>query len=50
VACYVWSDEAGAHVAWSIDVLTLRGERIAEITSFVGRDHFPSFGLPDAVT
>jgi RNA polymerase sigma-70 factor (ECF subfamily) len=50
VGCYLWSDEARAHIAWSIDVLTLRGERIAEITSFLGRDHFASFGLPDVMT
>lgn len=31
---------------WSIDVLTLRGEHIAEITSFVGRAHFAHSGLP----
>jgi RNA polymerase sigma-70 factor (ECF subfamily) len=49
VGCYLWSEEARAHVAWSIDVLTLRGERIAEITSFLGRDHFPTFGLPDVL-
>ncbi|RVX39261.1 RNA polymerase ECF family sigma subunit [Nonomuraea polychroma] len=46
VACYLWDDAAGAHVAWSINVLTLRGERISEITSFIGREHFPLFGLP----
>ncbi|HUR05428.1 MAG TPA: nuclear transport factor 2 family protein [Nonomuraea sp.] len=40
VACYLWNDDAGAHVAWSINVLTLRGERIAEITSFIGPEHF----------
>jgi RNA polymerase sigma-70 factor (ECF subfamily) len=27
-------------------VLTLRGERIAEVTSFIGQDHFERFGLP----
>jgi RNA polymerase sigma-70 factor (ECF subfamily) len=27
-------------------VLTLRGEHIAEITSFLGPDHFAPFGLP----
>ncbi|MDP9860996.1 MULTISPECIES: sigma-70 family RNA polymerase sigma factor [Streptosporangium] len=46
VGCYLWNDGAGAHLGWSINVLTLRGERIAEITSFVGADHFASFGLP----
>jgi RNA polymerase sigma-70 factor, ECF subfamily len=43
---YLWNDEAGAHVSWAINVLTLRGDRIAEITTFVGPDHFSAFGLP----
>jgi RNA polymerase sigma-70 factor, ECF subfamily len=46
VASYLWNDDAGAHLAWSINVLTLRGEHIAEITSFLGPDHFTLFGLP----
>ena len=46
VACYLWNDDAGAYLSWSINVLTLRGEHIAEITSFIGRDHFVPFGLP----
>jgi RNA polymerase sigma-70 factor, ECF subfamily len=33
--------------AWAITVLTLREERIAELTSFLGAGHFPIFGLPD---
>ncbi|WP_327583363.1 sigma-70 family RNA polymerase sigma factor [Nonomuraea sp. NBC_00507] len=45
-ASYLWDDAAGAHMAWSINVLTLRGERVSEITSFIGREHFPLFGLP----
>ncbi|WP_233160644.1 sigma-70 family RNA polymerase sigma factor [Actinophytocola xanthii] len=32
--------------AWSITVLTLRDDRIAGITSFLGPEHFPPFGLP----
>ena len=46
VACYLWNDDADAYLSWSINVLTLRGEHIAEITSFIGRDHFVPFGLP----
>jgi len=49
VGGYLWNDDAGAHLAWSIDVLTLRGEHIAEITSFLGPDHFAPFGLPASV-
>jgi RNA polymerase sigma-70 factor (ECF subfamily) len=39
----------GPFDAWSINVLTLRGDRIADITSFVGAEHFALFGLPPAV-
>ena len=46
VGSYLWDDDAGAHVSWSINVLTLRGEQIAEITSFLGAEHFVPFGLP----
>lgn len=46
VGCYLWNDDAGTHLSWSINVLTLRGARIAEITSFLGPAHFPPFGLP----
>ncbi|MEV7005696.1 sigma-70 family RNA polymerase sigma factor [Streptosporangium sp. NPDC051022] len=46
VGSYLWDDEAGAYLGWSIDVLTLRAERIAEVTSFVGSGHFAEFGLP----
>jgi RNA polymerase sigma-70 factor, ECF subfamily len=46
VGLYLWDDDAGAHLSWSITVLTLRGERIAEITTFVDRDQFALFGLP----
>lgn len=33
-------------LTWSITVLTLRGDRIAGITSFLGPEHFAAFGLP----
>jgi RNA polymerase sigma-70 factor (ECF subfamily) len=46
VAFYLGNDDAGPHLSWSITVLTLRGEHIAEITSFLGPDHFAPFGLP----
>jgi RNA polymerase sigma-70 factor (ECF subfamily) len=49
VGCYLSNDDAGAHLAWSINVLTISGERIAEITSFIGRDHFAPFGLPSSL-
>lgn len=48
-----WLDAAGdgTFAAWSIDVLRLDvlrldGVRIAEVTSFIGTEHFTAFGLP----
>ncbi|MGW4334063.1 nuclear transport factor 2 family protein [Rhodococcus koreensis] len=46
VAFYLWDEDAGTHLRWSITVLTLRGTKIAELTSFIGAEHFESFGLP----
>jgi RNA polymerase sigma-70 factor (ECF subfamily) len=49
VAFYLGPDAASRHDAWSITVLTVRGDRIAEITSFLGAEHFAPFGLPAAL-
>ena len=49
VAGYVGADPAATHVAWSITVLTLRDERIAALTSFLGAEHFAPFGLPPSL-
>ncbi|WBB53031.1 sigma-70 family RNA polymerase sigma factor [Verrucosispora sp. WMMD573] len=46
VAFYLGAEPAGDHHGWSVTVLTLRGERIAGITSFVGADHLTRFELP----
>jgi RNA polymerase sigma-70 factor (ECF subfamily) len=46
VGFYLWDENAAAHLSWSITVLTLRGGQIAEITSFIGPDHFVPFRLP----
>ncbi|WP_214417246.1 sigma-70 family RNA polymerase sigma factor [Sphaerisporangium fuscum] len=46
VAFYLWDEETCAYNGWSITVLTLRGDRIAEIISFLAPDHFEPFGLP----
>lgn len=46
VGFYLRNDDAGPHLSWSITMLTLRGEHIAEITSFIGPEHFALFGLP----
>jgi RNA polymerase sigma-70 factor (ECF subfamily) len=45
LAAYL-SDGTGPYAAWSLDVLTVRGDRIAAVTSFIGAEHFPAFGLP----
>jgi RNA polymerase sigma-70 factor (ECF subfamily) len=49
VAFYLGDDQSGPHHAWSITVLTFRDEHIAEITSFLGAEHFPSFALPTSL-
>ncbi|MDN5929868.1 MAG: sigma-70 family RNA polymerase sigma factor [Pseudonocardia sp.] len=49
-ASYLRSGDTGPHLAWSIDVLTVRGDRIAEVTSFIGAEHFTAFGLPAELT
>ncbi|MDQ3724349.1 MAG: RNA polymerase subunit sigma-70, partial [Actinomycetota bacterium] len=37
VGTYTWIEEAGTHVPFSLDVLTLDGDRIKEVTAFVVR-------------
>jgi RNA polymerase sigma-70 factor (ECF subfamily) len=46
LGCYLWDDEAGAYLGWSITVMTMRGEQIAELTTFIGPTHLAPFGLP----
>ena len=46
VGGYIWSPERGCYLANVIDVLTLRGDRIASVTAFISSEIFPSFGLP----
>ncbi|NIH87729.1 RNA polymerase subunit sigma-70 [Amycolatopsis granulosa] len=50
VAAYLRSAPGGTFEAWSITVLSPRDGRIAGITSFLGREHFAHFGLPDALS
>ncbi len=40
------ADPAGGHRPWALQVLELRGERIAAVHSFLGEDGFARFGLP----
>jgi RNA polymerase sigma-70 factor, ECF subfamily len=49
LGCYLWNDNADAHLGWSITVLTLRGDQIAELTTFIGPHHFAPFGLPGSL-
>jgi RNA polymerase sigma-70 factor (ECF subfamily) len=49
VACYIWDEQAGAFVGRIIDVLTLRGDRIAAVTAFIDEGLFPRFGLPETL-
>jgi RNA polymerase sigma-70 factor, ECF subfamily len=44
---YIWREERGTFVAHAIHVLTLDGDRIAEITAFRDPEPFARFGLPD---
>jgi len=46
---YLWDRERETFSAHSITVLTLEGERIAEITSFLDAELLPRFGLPDEI-
>jgi RNA polymerase sigma-70 factor, ECF subfamily len=47
---YVWTDERRAFVAHAIDVLTLDGDRIAEIHAFMDPEAFARFGLPEELS
>jgi RNA polymerase sigma-70 factor (ECF subfamily) len=46
VAYFALQDETGRYAATAIDVVTLEGELIKEITAFVTPEVFPRFGLP----
>ena len=46
VGCYLWDPERGVFVATVMDVLTLRGNRIAEITAFFDLPAMRGAGLP----
>jgi RNA polymerase sigma-70 factor, ECF subfamily len=49
VGCYAWDPERELYAASVLDVLTLRGDRISEVTAFVDPGIFVSFGLPDTL-
>lgn len=43
---YSWDDDRGVFVPVSVDVLTLRDDRIAEVVSFLDSTDLTAFGLP----
>jgi RNA polymerase sigma-70 factor (ECF subfamily) len=47
---YRWDGEKGSFVAHGVNVLTLDGARIAEITAFLTPEVFGRFALPDEIT
>jgi len=49
IAYYALDGETGRYVAAALDVLTLEGGRIKEITAFVTPEVFQRFGLPPAL-
>jgi RNA polymerase sigma-70 factor, ECF subfamily len=46
---YAWDGEGGSFIAHAINVLTLRGARIEEITTFLTPGALATFGLPDMI-
>ncbi|MFJ6197304.1 sigma-70 family RNA polymerase sigma factor [Micromonospora sp. NPDC092111] len=46
VAGYLRRGDTGPYLPWSVNVLTLRDGRIAQVTSFLDVTVFPAFGLP----
>ena len=49
LAFYSWDDDAAAHIPFALNVLTLEGDRIKEITAFINPSLFPRFGLTHEV-
>jgi RNA polymerase sigma-70 factor, ECF subfamily len=49
VAEYTWNSERQTFTAHGINVLTLDGAKIAEITAFLTPEAFARFGLPDEI-
>ena len=47
IGCYTWDEETATYVAFALDVLTLRGGKIAEVTAFLDRAIFAGLGLPE---
>ena len=43
---YIWNEATGGYLPHGINVLTLRGTQVSEITAFLTPDAFGRFGLP----
>jgi RNA polymerase sigma-70 factor (ECF subfamily) len=48
-ACYLISEETGAYEWHSMETVSVRGDRIAEIVAFIDPDGYTVFGLPATV-
>lgn len=46
VASYLRRNATGEFCAWSFDVLTVHGDPIASVTSFLGEEHVGALGSP----
>ena len=46
VGCYMWEEDAGAYKYFCVDVLTLRGDKIADVTAFIDPQGYERFNLP----
>jgi RNA polymerase sigma-70 factor (ECF subfamily) len=49
VGCYACDEAAGSYLAYALDVLELRGDRIAAIVAFLDGARFGAFGLPPSL-
>ncbi|MCW2881796.1 MAG: polymerase subunit sigma-70 [Sphaerisporangium sp.] len=47
---YMWDEDRAVYVAAGLDLLALRGTKIAEVVSFLTPEIFAMFGLPDEIT
>ena len=49
-AAYRWDAEKGSYVAEALEVLTLEGCFVKQMTAFMIPEFFPRFGLPDELS
>ncbi|MDP9842619.1 sigma-70 family RNA polymerase sigma factor [Streptosporangium lutulentum] len=46
---YMWDEDRAAYIATGLDLIALRGPRIADVVSFLTPEIFALFGLPDEI-